>query len=158
MVIDDLHYLPTTAVTTLPASSTGLRDYFDWRVRVPREAAGLMARTLDRAWILRHSIPADPAVQRLWLFTIAANVICDDRARRRRTAVPAPRRAEAPDLRNTTRRLEDAHRELVLLIHWDGRTVLEAAELLGRQPSLAPGRYAAARRTLRDALAETACR
>ena len=157
MVIDDLHYLPTTAVTTLPASSTGLRDYFDWRVRVPRDAAALMARTLDQAWICRHSIPADPAVQRMWLFTIAANVICDDRARRR-AGVPAPRRSDAPDLRTTARRLADAHRELVLLIHWDGLTVLEAADLLGRQPTLAPGRYAAARRTLRDALAETACR
>lgn len=53
-------------------------------------------------------------------------------------------------------RLDDAHRELVMLIHWDGFTVVEAAELLGLNPSTARGRYSAARQTLRAALAEAA--
>ena len=43
-----------------------------------------------------------------------------------------------------------------MLIHWDGFTIVEAAEILQDQPSTARGRYAAARTALRDALTEAA--
>ena len=39
-----------------------------------------------------------------------------------------------------------------MLIHWDGFTIVEAAEILGLNPSTARSRYAAARELLRDAL------
>ena len=39
-----------------------------------------------------------------------------------------------------------------MLIHWDGLTITEAAELLGLNASTARSRYAAARTTLRQAL------
>jgi RNA polymerase sigma-70 factor (ECF subfamily) len=41
-----------------------------------------------------------------------------------------------------------------MLIHWDGMTVTQAAELIGLNPSTARTRYAAARSALREALAE----
>jgi RNA polymerase sigma-70 factor (ECF subfamily) len=44
-----------------------------------------------------------------------------------------------------------------MLIHWDGFSVVEAAELLGLNPSTARGRYAAARTALREALADVTC-
>jgi RNA polymerase sigma-70 factor (ECF subfamily) len=50
--------------------------------------------------------------------------------------------------------LADAHRELVMLIHWDGLTLVEAAEIQRLNASTARGRYAAARCALGDALAE----
>ena len=43
-----------------------------------------------------------------------------------------------------------------MLIHWDGFSVAEAAEILGLNASTARGRYAAAREQLRQALAEPA--
>lgn len=49
-------------------------------------------------------------------------------------------------------RLHGAHRELIMLIHWDGMTVAQAAELLGLNPSTARTRYATARSALREAL------
>lgn len=41
-----------------------------------------------------------------------------------------------------------------MLVHWDGFTLLAAAELLGVNASTARSRYAAARETLRAALGE----
>jgi RNA polymerase sigma-70 factor, ECF subfamily len=41
-----------------------------------------------------------------------------------------------------------------MLIHWDGFTIVEAAELLGLNASTARSRYAAARQILREALTE----
>lgn len=61
-------------------------------------------------------------------------------------------------VRDAVLRLNAAQRELVMLIHWDGFTIVEAAELLGLNSSTARGRYAAARETLKDALTATANR
>ncbi|WP_275403788.1 sigma factor-like helix-turn-helix DNA-binding protein [Nocardioides jishulii] len=51
---------------------------------------------------------------------------------------------EATAVRDAVLRLHAAHRELVMLIHWDGFTVTEAAELLGLNASTARSRYSAA--------------
>jgi RNA polymerase sigma-70 factor (ECF subfamily) len=105
----------------------------------------------------------------MWLFTIAAHVLANHhRSHRRRHALTGRLRAHMagssaePDLtethavRDAVLRLADAQRELVMLIHWDGFTIVEAAELLELNPSTARGRYAAARQTLRDALTDAA--
>jgi RNA polymerase sigma factor (sigma-70 family) len=106
----------------------------------------------------------------MWLFTIAANVLANHhRSRRRRTALTdrlrhhlaaaaaEPDLAETHAVRDAVLRLHEAQRELVMLVHWDGFTIVEAAELLGLNPSTARGRYSAARQALRDALSSTAC-
>lgn len=41
---------------------------------------------------------------------------------------------ETHAVRDAVLRLADARRELVMLIHWDGFTVVEAAEQLGLNP------------------------
>ncbi|MBC9733259.1 RNA polymerase sigma factor [Nocardioides marmotae] len=53
------------------------------------------------------------------------------------------------------RDLAAAHRELIMLVHWDGLTLAEAAELLGLNPSAVRSRCSAARAALRAALLDT---
>ena len=156
--------------TTLREASGDLLAYFERRVRVREDAADLLGETMLQAWRRHDALPEEPTRRRMWLFTIAANVLANHhRSRRRRTALtdrlrdylatapPEPDLAEVNAVRDAVLRLHDAHRELVMLIHWDGFTVVEAAELLGLNASTARGRYAAARQALKDALTETAC-
>lgn len=151
-------------------ASSDLLAYFERRVLVREDAADLLGETMLQAWRRHAALPEDPTRQRMWLFTIAANVLANHRRSRRRhtaladrlrdrlaTAAPDPDLAEASAVRDAVLRLQDAHRELVMLIHWDGFTIVEAAELLGLNPSTARGRYAAARQTLKDALTDAVC-
>jgi RNA polymerase sigma-70 factor (ECF subfamily) len=107
----------------------------------------------------------------MWLFTIAAHVLANHhRSTNRRIALaerlraqlattpPTVDPAEASAVRDTVHRLKDTHRELVMLIHWDGFSLVEAAEILDMNASTARSRYAAARAMLTDALAETVSR
>ena len=151
----------------LHATSSDLLGYFERRVDVREDAADLLGETMLQAWRRHESVPEDAVRQRMWLFTIAGHVLANHRrSRRRRGAltdrlrehlstapvIDGPDEAEQHAVRDAVRRLPDAHRELVMLIHWDGFAVAEAAELLGLNPSTARSRYAAARETLRDAL------
>lgn len=104
----------------------------------------------------------------MWLFTIAAHVLANQRRSvRRRTALVErirshlteshpPDHAEALSVQAAVRDLAAAHRELIMLVHWDGLSVAQAAEILGLNASTARSRYSAARNALREALAETA--
>lgn len=112
--------------------------------------------------------PGEPERQRMWLFTIATHVMANDRrSRRRRSALSArlrsllgdeldnpPDVAEELAVRDAVMRLPFAHRELVMLIHWEQFNTQEAAEVLGINPSTARSRYAAARVALREALSQ----
>lgn len=154
----------------LHESSGDLLGYFERRVRVREDAADLLGETMLHAWRRYDAVPEDPSRRRMWLFTIAANVLANHhRSRRRRlalterlrdhltttpTATSGPDPAEQHAVRDAVLRLHDAHRELVMLIHWDGFSILEAAQVLGLNPSTARGRYAAAREALREALTE----
>lgn len=152
----------------LNESADDLLTYLERRV-IPRDdAADLLNETLLQAWRRIDAFPAhDPTRQRMWLFTIAANVLANHhRSRRRRsalterlrlnlaTASPAPDIAETNAIRDAVLQLHTAQRELVMLIHWDGFTIVEAAELLGLNASTARTRYSAARTVLREALTE----
>lgn len=147
-----------------------LLAYFERRVRVRDDAADLLGETMLQAWRRVEALPEDATRRRMWLFTIAAHVLANHRrSHRRRSALtdrlrehlasarPQPDAAEASAVRDAVLRLHDAHRELVMLVHWDGLTLVEAAEVLGLNPSTARGRYAAAREALRSALAEATC-
>lgn len=149
----------------LEQTADDLLRYFERRVHVPADAADLLNDTMLQAWRRADDCPEDTMRQRMWLFTIAANVLSNhrrsstrrlrlaNRLREHFTAEPAPDHAEPSAVRDAVRRLHDSHRELVMLIHWDGLTIMEAAELLGLNPSTARSRYAAARSSLREALA-----
>lgn len=156
----------------LASNAHGLLAYFERRLRVREDAADLLSETMLQAWRRVDALPSgDAAQQRMWLFTIAANVLANHRRSVKRRAALADRLrdhiaaapkgadpSETVTVRDAVLRLDAAHRELVMLIHWDGFTIVEAAELLGLNSSTARGRYAAARETLKDALTETASR
>ncbi len=148
----------------LEATSGDLLAYFSRRVRCPEDAADLLAETLLIAWRRLDAWPASPERRRMWLFGIATNVLRNHRrAGVRRTALAERLRAvlersTPADLgsehavRDAVFRLPEAQRELVMLVHWDGFTLADAAELVGTNPSTARSRYAAARAALRSAL------
>jgi RNA polymerase sigma-70 factor (ECF subfamily) len=150
----------------LEASSDDLLRYFERRVQVHGEAADLLSELMLHAWRRADACPEDPERQRMWLFTIAANVLANHRrsaARRHRLAdrlraeVSVETRADDTErhaVRDAVLRLHETHRELVMLIHWDGLTVTQAAEMLSLTPSTARTRYATARNVLREALTQ----
>lgn len=154
----------------LTQNSDDLLAYFERRVHVREDAADLLGETLLQVWRRHDALPEDPTRQRMWLFTIAAHVLANhwrsgrrrlalaDRLRDQMTVTPMqPDLGEQTAIRDAVTHLRDAHRELIMLIHWDGFSVVEAAEILGLNPSTARGRYAAARTALREALADVAC-
>jgi RNA polymerase sigma-70 factor (ECF subfamily) len=154
--------------SALESTASDLLAYFERRVSNREDAADLLAETMLQAWRRADSLPAGHDRQRMWLFTISAHVLANQRRSfRRRTALVnkirdnlvapvEPDTSEAMSVRAAVLSLADAHRELVMLVHWDGMTLVEAAEVLGLNTSTARGRYAAARTALRGALAELA--
>lgn len=151
----------------LAATADGLLAYFERRVARREDAADLVGEVMLQAWRRADVLPDDAERQRMWLFTIAGNVLTNHRrsAVRRtaladrlratlRSAPPEPAVAEDAAVRDAVRRLPDQQRELVMLVHWDGFTLAEAAIVLGVNASTARSRYAAARAALRVALAE----
>ena len=64
------------------------------------------------------------------------------------TSTTAPDAGEAHAVRDAVLRLPAPQRELVMLVHWDGFTIAEAAEILRVNASTARSRYAAAKATL----------
>lgn len=154
--------------SALEGSAEDLLRYLTRRVRVPDDAADLLSETMLQAWRRADDCPVDPERQRMWLFTIAAHVLANHRrgvTRRHRLADrlrdhistdAAPDDSDRHAVRDAVLRLHQAHRELIMLVHWDGMTLAQAAELLGVNPSTARTRYATARNALREALSEPA--
>jgi len=147
------------------ATSKDLLNYLVRRVPSAEDAADLYGQTMLIAWEKITKFPREPERQRMWLFVIAANTLSNHRRSSQRRLVLADRLREvvaatemsppvegAYAVRDAVLRLHEAQRELVMLIHWDGFNIVEAAEILGLNPSTARSRYAAARQTLRKAL------
>jgi len=158
---------PQTLETALRAVAPNLLAYFERRAPDRADAADLLGEVMLHAWRRAAALPAGPERQRMWLFTIARNVLSNHRrAARSRHAVIEKVRAvlrdlgdepdvgAAADVRDAVRRLPEHQRELVMLVHWDRFTLVEAAELVEINPSTARSRYAAARLALQQALGE----
>jgi len=155
----------------LTANADDLTAYFERRVRVRTDAADLLAETMLHAWRRIAALPdADATAQRMWLFTIASNVLSNHHRSSGRHAALAERMrnhlrtntpANAPDhtveveVRDAIERLPASQRDLVTLVHWDGFNLAEAARILAINHSTARGRYGAARDALRSALGDT---
>ena len=136
--------------------------------RLEREdAADALADVMTTAWSRVDVLPAAPTEARMWLFGIARNVLLHaqrgstrrsrlaDRLRTtlgQRTATAADHGVE---IRDAIGRLDPDLAELVRLVHWDGFSLVDAAELLGIPASTARGRYQRAKDALRDVLAPT---
>ncbi len=147
--------------SALREASADLLGYFERRVTVREDAADLLADTMLTAWRRVDQLPAEVERQRMWLFGIAANVLANHRrSARRRLALadrlrgqlmatpPAPAVGASHAVRDVVLRLPDAQRELVMLVHWEGFTIAEAADILRVNPSTARSRYAAAKTAL----------
>lgn len=152
----------------LEASARDLLVYFERRVGEPQDAADLLSETMLTAWRRVDDLPDGAEGRRMWLFVTARNTLANfHRSSLRRRALAAELRLqlavrpavgaiddEARAVRDAVERLDPSLRELVQLVHWDGFTLAEAAELTATNPSTARGRYAHARNLLRDALTE----
>ena len=101
----------------------------------------------------------------MWLFGIARGVLRNHhRGLQRRWALAdrlrghaalsmaAPPADEHLEVRDAIARLDPDLAEIVRLVHWDGFTLTDAAELVGVPASTARGRYQRAKEQLRVAL------
>jgi len=155
-----------TAVEQILADAApALLGYFLRRVEVAEDAADLVSETLASAWKARRRMPSEPESARMWCFGVARNVLLHHhRGRRRRDALierlretisAAPPPAFSDDavaIRAAVAALPDDLAEFVRLVHWDGFTVAEAAELVGIPASTARSRHAKAKELLHEAL------
>lgn len=154
--------------SALEASASDLLSYLERRVG-PDDAPDLLGETMVVAWRRVRDLPDDPERVRMWLFGIARGTLQNhargerrrwalaDRIRRHtgRNAVSPPSDAGA-EVRDAISRLEPALAELVRLVHWDGFSLTDAADLLGIPASTARGRYQRAKTELRAALSTDA--
>ncbi len=138
-----------------------LLAYFARRIEPPEDAAVLLNELLEVVWRRASSAPAEPEELRMWMFGIARNlVLSQHRGWRRRAALAERLRDELASrepmiddargfmVRRAVRALPEAQRELIRLVHWDGFSLTEAAQLTGVSPSTARSRYQLARRRL----------
>jgi len=149
----------------LAANAPDLLAYFERRV-AGADAADLLAEVMLTAWRRSAQLPADPERARMWLFVTARNVLANaERSERRRwrlanrlrVMMGAPATASDPgegaEVRDAIARLAPELAELIRLVHWDGLTLAEAAEVMEIPASTARGRYQRAKQELREALA-----
>lgn len=151
----------------LVATRSDLLAYLERRVPHREDAADLLGETMLQAWRRADALPESDERRRMWLFTIAAHVLANERRavgrrlaktdRLRSLLRATPDDADVGELaavRDAVRRLPAPQRELVMLVHWDRFTLVEAAELLGVNASTARSRYATARAALQTSLSE----
>jgi RNA polymerase sigma-70 factor (ECF subfamily) len=143
-----------------------LLNYFVRRVAVREDAADLLAETFLVAWQHVRRLPSEDEAARMWMFVTARNVHRNyERGARRRdqlaeslrnnissAVLPDIASGDQLDIRAAVRALPEDQRELVMLIHWEGFTLPEAAGITGSRESTARGRYQRARIALHDRL------
>ncbi|MDF3301693.1 sigma-70 family RNA polymerase sigma factor [Streptomyces tropicalis] len=133
-----------------------------------QRAEDLLQETLVRAWQHPEALHADAFDSvRPWLLTVARRLAID--ARRARQARPpevadadldhvrviadhAERSAAALDVREAVKTLTPGHREVLVLVYFQGASVAEAAEALGIPPGTVKSRAYYALRALRRIL------
>jgi len=151
--------------SALEASSVNLLSYLSRRTDSD-EAPDLLGETFVVAWRRLDDLPEEPEQARMWLFGIARGVLLNhargvhrrwalaDRLRGHAALTPAtaPPADEHLEVRDAISRLEPDMAELVRLVHWDGFSITDAAQVMGIPASTARGRYQRAKELLRLAL------
>lgn len=151
-------------VHSISTNAADLLTYFEYRAR-GIESADLLAETMATAWRRIDDMPDDPTEARMWLFGIARNVLANaERAARRRwrladklrahltTTAPSEEDQRTIEVRDAVSRLSPELRELIGLIHWDGFSIADAADVIGIPASTARTRYQTARQQLARSL------
>jgi RNA polymerase sigma-70 factor (ECF subfamily) len=132
----------------------------------PEDAADVVAETFLAAWRRLAEVPLGEE-GRLWLYGTARFVLANQhRGERRRNRLTEQLRAElrrqlpsepaeeSIGIREALQALEEADRELLMLIGWEELTPAQAAQVLGVTPLAARSRLHRARRRLRARLEE----
>ena len=160
--------VPATDARLTALMESSARDvlaYLQRRTASAEDAADVLSETLTAAWRRIDDLPADDERARMWLFATARNVLAnhhrgrrraDDLAARLRDELAAQHRSAgageddevADAVREAIEQLPLAQRELVTLVHWEGFSLAQAAEVIGIPASTARGRYAGARAEL----------
>lgn len=143
--------------------SPALLAYFYRRVDAG-DAADLLHDTLVVIWRQARTAPDDDDQARMWVYGIARRVLSTHhRSRRRRSALHERLRAELttestedPDevraLREALAQLPEIDQEIIRLVHWDGFTQVEVAQLLDMPEATVRSRHLRARQRLRALL------
>jgi RNA polymerase sigma factor (sigma-70 family) len=153
-------------LAVLVATAPDLLRYL--RRRAPEDAADLLGEVMLVAWRRAGELPEAPEEARLWLFGVARLALRNaarSRSRRLRLAdalrarlateapvAPDPADDAGAEVRDAISRLPDDLAELVRLVHWDGFSLAESAQILDLNPSTVRSRYARARAELRRSL------
>jgi len=145
-------------------ASPDLLAYLQRRVGFD-DAPDLLGETMVVAWRRAAELPDDPERARMWLFGVARGALLNHaRGERRRWALAdrirgtrgtdaaAPAADDGSDVRDAIARLDPDLAEIVRMVHWDGFSLVETAEVLGIPASTVRGRYAKAKEELRTAL------
>ena len=159
-------------VALVEANAADVLAYLQRRTASPEDAADVLGDVLVVAWRRIGDLPQDEERARMWLFVTARGALANHhRGRRRAHGLTARLREEvaaqvrtaaagvhdqvAGAVREAIEQLPAPQRELVTLVHWEGFTLAQAAEVVGVPASTARSRYAAARADLARRLAET---
>ena len=129
------------------------------------DAADLLGDTMIAAWRRVTDLPENLEEARMWIFGLARGTLLNhSRGERRRVALAervrahmvvataAPAADDGHEVRDALSRLKPELREIVELVHWDGFTLTQAAQVVGIPAPTARGRYARAKDDLRIAL------
>lgn len=150
-------------------NADGLLRYFRRRVRQPEDAADLLGHVFLVLWENGARVPTTEQSARMWCFGIARNLLREHYRRSKKelafadglrehvrilgqrdnaadTAAEATLRAEK--VRRAITVLDDRSKELVMLVHWDGFSIADAARLLSMNESTARTRHVRALRRL----------
>lgn len=164
------------ATEVIRSNGTDLLAYLARRTSHTDDAADMLANVMLVIWKRRGSIPRGASEARMWSFGVARNALRDYRrqgVRRSRLAEalrtslatsfgsdqtePSEllvRADRARDVRAAVASLPERDRELIMLIHWDGFSIAEAADFLRANASTTRTRYARARTRLAGLLGE----
>ena len=155
------------ATTALAESADDLLRYFRRRVG-DNDAPDLLADTLTTAWRRAPALPRNPDDARAWLFGIAHNTLLNYRRgiqRRNRladrvrtvlgTTDQAPAADAGLDVRDAINALDAKQAEIVRLVHWEGFSLAQAADMLDQPASTVRNHYQRAKQQLRKALEAT---
>lgn len=136
-----------------------LLQYF--QRRLPQQAADLLSELMVTTWRRHRRIPVEHEQARMWLFGVARNVLHNQRrsTARQVRVLGALRDLQTPAdedstehaaVRDMVARLPPALAEVVTLVHWEGLSLAEVAQLLHIPASTVRGRYQRARHLLRE--------
>ncbi|MBZ2197385.1 sigma-70 family RNA polymerase sigma factor [Ruania sp. N2-46] len=149
----------------LRRNARDLLAYLERRIG-PDEATDALSEVMTTAWRRVAVVPDDGLQARLWLFVVARNVVANARRGQRRRSLlvlrvqnagqaggaTAPHADDGLEVRDAVARLDEDLAEVVRLVHWEGFTLAEVAQVLDTPATTVRSRYARAKQELRAAL------